>query len=79
MLEGLRVDALGMNCGLGPKQMKPIFEKMAKLSSLPLVITPNAGLPRTENGKTVYDVDPEEFAADVEEIIRIMNGFEDNK
>ena len=71
MLEGLRIDALGMNCGLGPKQMKPIFEKMAKLSSLPLVITPNAGLPRTENGKTVYDVDPEEFAADVEEIIRM--------
>lgn len=71
MLEGLRVDAFGMNCGLGPKQMKPIFEKMAKLSSLPLVITPNAGLPRTENGKTVYDVDPEEFAADVEEIIRM--------
>ncbi len=71
MLEGLRVDALGMNCGLGPKQMKPIFEKMAELSSLPLVITPNAGLPRTENGKTVYDVDPEEFAADVEEIIRM--------
>ncbi len=71
MLEGLRVDALGMNCGLGPKQMKPIFEKMVKLSSLPLVITPNAGLPRTENGKTVYDVDPEEFATDVEEIIRM--------
>ena len=71
MLEGLRIDALGMNCGLGPKQMKPIFEKMAKLSSLPLVITPNAGLPRTENGKTVYDVDPEEFAADVEEIIHM--------
>lgn len=71
MLEGLRIDALGMNCGLGPKQMKPIFEKMAKLSSLPLVITPNAGLPRTENGKTIYDVDPEEFAADVEEIIRM--------
>ena len=71
MLEGLRVDAFGMNCGLGPKQMKPIFEKMAKLSSLPLVITPNAGLPRTENGKTVYDVDPEEFATDVEEIIRM--------
>ena len=71
MLEGLRIDALGMNCGIGPKQMKPIFEKMTKLSSLPLVITPNAGLPRTENGKTVYDVDPEEFAADVEEIIRM--------
>lgn len=71
MLEGLRVDAIGMNCGLGPKQMKPIFEKMAGYASIPLVITPNAGLPRTENGKTVYDVTPEEFAADVEEIIQM--------
>lgn len=71
MLEGLRVDAIGMNCGLGPKQMKPIFEKLEKVASVPLVITPNAGLPRTENGKTVYDVTPEEFAGDVEEIIRL--------
>ena len=69
LLEGLRVDAIGMNCGLGPKQMKPIFEKMARCASIPLVITPNAGLPRSANGKTVYDVTPEEFAEDVEEII----------
>lgn len=68
MLEGLRVDAIGMNCGLGPKQMKPIFERMAKYASVPLVINPNAGLPRTEDGKTVYDVDPTEFAEDMEEL-----------
>ena len=49
LLEGLRVDAVGMNCGLGPKQMKPIFAKMAECASIPLVISPNAGLPRTEN------------------------------
>lgn len=71
MLEGLRVDAIGMNCGLGPKQMKPIFETMARYASIPLVITPNAGLPRSENGKTVYDVGPEEFAEDMEEIINM--------
>ncbi len=71
LLEGLRVDAIGMNCGLGPKQMKPIFEKMAKYASVPLVITPNAGLPRSEGGKTVYDVGPEEFAEDMEEIINM--------
>lgn len=71
LLEGLRVDAIGMNCGLGPKQMKPIFETMARYASIPLVITPNAGLPRSENGKTVYDVGPEEFAEDMEEIINI--------
>lgn len=71
LLEGLRVDAIGMNCGLGPKQMKPIFETMARYASIPLVITPNAGPPRSENGKTVYDVGPEEFAEDMEEIINI--------
>ena len=71
LLEGLRVDAIGMNCGLGPKQMKPIFETMARYASSPLVITPNAGLPRSENGKTVYDVGPEEFAEDMEEIINM--------
>lgn len=71
LLEGLRVDAFGMNCGLGPKQMKPIFETMARYASIPLVITPNAGLPRSENGKTVYDVGPEEFAEDMEEIINM--------
>ena len=63
LLEGLGVDALGMNCGLGPKQMRPIFRKLREVSSLPLIVNPNAGLPRSENGKTVYDVGPEEFAA----------------
>lgn len=62
LLEGLGADAFGMNCGLGPKQMKPIFERLAKSASIPLIINPNAGLPRSENGKTVFDVDPSEFA-----------------
>ena len=62
LLEGLRVDAIGMNCGLGPKQMKPIFERMSACASVPLVISPNAGLPHTENGRTVFDVSDEAFA-----------------
>ena len=65
LLEGLRHNTLGMNCGLGPKQMKPIFERLAKSASIPLIINPNAGLPRSENGKTVFDVDPAEFAEDM--------------
>ncbi len=69
LLEGLRVDAIGMNCGLGPKQMKPIFAKMAEYASVPLVISPNAGLPRTEHGRTVFDVTPEEFAEDMAELV----------
>ena len=69
LLEGLRVDAIGMNCGLGPEQMKPIFAKMAACASVPLVISPNAGLPRTENGRTVFDVTPEAFAEDMAELV----------
>ncbi len=69
LLEGLRVDAMGINCGLGPKQMKPIFERLIERSSIPLIINPNAGLPRNEGGKTVYDVGPEEFAQDVKGLV----------
>lgn len=75
LLEGLRVDALGINCGLGPKQMKPIFERLARFASVPLIIMPNAGLPRVENGRTVYDVDPVEFAEDMAEIIAMGAWF----
>ncbi len=63
LLEGLRVDALGLNCGLGPKQMLPFLEEIRSICSLPVILNPNAGLPREENGVTVFDVGPEEFAA----------------
>ena len=62
LLEGLRVDAIGLNCGLGPVQMLPILKELSAISSLPLILNPNAGLPREENGVTVFDVGPEEFA-----------------
>ena len=62
MLEGLRVDALGVNCGLGPKQMHPIIKRLTEVCSLPIIVNPNAGLPRSENGKTVFDIEPEAFA-----------------
>jgi len=63
LLEGLKVDAIGLNCGLGPREMAPFMEKLLELSSLPIILNPNAGLPREEQGKTVFDVGPEEFAA----------------
>ena len=62
MLEGLGVDALGMNCGMGPDLMIPMVERLVEVASVPIVINPNAGLPRTEGGKTVFDVTPEEFS-----------------
>ena len=71
MLEGLKVDALGVNCGLGPKQMKPIVEKLVKVTSVPVIVNPNAGLPRSENGQTVFDVGPDEFAMDMAKIAEL--------
>lgn len=70
LLEGLRVDAVGINCGLGPKQMIPILEEFRKYSSLPVIVKPNAGLPKQKNGETYYDVEPEEFAETMKEIVQ---------
>ena len=63
MLEGLRVDGLGVNCGMGPEQMIPIVQQLVETASVPVLVNPNAGLPRSENGRTVYDVDSDTFAA----------------
>ncbi len=62
LLEGLGVTALGMNCGRGPEAMLPLVEELRACSSLPLIVNPNAGLPRMCDGKTVFDVEPEAFA-----------------
>lgn len=68
LLEGLGVDALGMNCGLGPIQMKGIMSELVSCTSLPIIVNPNAGLPKNINGKTVYDITPLEFAETMKEI-----------
>ncbi len=69
LLEGLRVDAYGMNCSLGPRQMKVVAEEMLQYSSLPLIVSPNAGLPRSESGETVYEIDAEEFSEVMKEMV----------
>lgn len=69
ILEGLGVDAIGINCSLGPKQMMPIVEKLCKYSSTPVFVCPNAGLPREENGRTVFDVGADEFAMLVKKFV----------
>ena len=68
LLEGLGVNALGVNCSLGPEQMLPIAQRLVNAASIPVIVNPNAGLPRVEDGKTVYDVGPEEFAGIMEQI-----------
>lgn len=69
LLEGLRVDALGINCGMGPQQMIPILQEIARYTSLPIIVKPNAGLPKQKNGETYYDVVPELFAKALQEVV----------
>lgn len=66
LLEGLGVDAIGMNCSLGPAQMAEILPDFLTYASVPIAVNPNAGLPRSENGRTFYDVTPERFASYME-------------
>ena len=62
MLEGMGADAIGVNCSLGPKALAPVVEEYLRYASVPVLLKPNAGLPQVVDGKTFYDVSPEEFA-----------------
>ncbi len=68
LLEGLGVDAFGANCSFGPDMMLPIAKKLLSVSSTPIVMNPNAGLPTVVNGKTVYTTTPTEFAGYIREM-----------
>ncbi|WP_061309421.1 homocysteine S-methyltransferase family protein [Clostridium botulinum] len=77
-LEGLGVDALGVNCSLGPNELGDIVDEIIKYSSIPIMVQPNAGLPTVKKGKTIYNIKPKEFAAFqriiVEKGVRIVGG-----
>lgn len=61
-LEALGVDALGINCSLGPKELVPLVEQIVNIASIPVLIQPNAGLPTMKDGKAIYNITEEEFA-----------------
>ena len=70
LLEGLGADAIGMNCSLGPRQMVGIVPKLVSRCSVPVIVNPNAGLPKSVDGKTVYDVDADEFSDIMTDIVK---------
>ena len=78
MLEGMGVDALGANCSLGPKQLRGVILELLENSSVPVVLKPNAGLPKSVNGQTVYDVKENDFAEEVADLVakgvRVIGG-----
>ena len=64
------MDALGINCGLGPRQMLPILKEICRHASIPVIVKPNAGLPKQRGQETYYDVTPELFAGWMQEIVK---------
>lgn len=62
VLQGLGVDAIGINCSLGPKEIEPILDEVLKISKVPVMVQPNAGLPCLSHGEAVFKVSPKEFA-----------------
>ena len=55
VLEGLRVDAIGLNCGLGPQPMVSLVQQLRRATSLPILVNPKAGLPR-ETGVCLWNL-----------------------
>lgn len=75
---GLGVDAIGVNCSLGPKQLLPIVKKITKMATIPVIVQANAGLPNIIDEQAYYDIDEKEFYSGVVEFInsgaRIIGG-----
>lgn len=71
LLEGMGADAIGVNCSFGPDALSPVVEKYLEFASLPVILKPNAGLPRMEGGETLYDLSIEDFADSVANLVKL--------
>lgn len=69
VLQDLGIDVLGVNCSLGPAQMIPIVKEILRYSHIPVLVQPNAGLPRLSRGETIFDVDIPQFIEAMEEMM----------
>ena len=70
LIEGMGADAIGVNCSLGPKQLKSVVEELLEVCSVPVLVKPNAGLPQTD-GESTYS----EFAEYMAEFAVKAQGF----
>lgn len=62
VLQSLGADAVGVNCSAGPEEMIPLVKAMKEYANVPIIAKPNAGIPVLQDGKTIYPMEPEEFA-----------------
>lgn len=75
VLAAMGVDAVGLNCSTGPDKMGELVQKMLDVTDIPIIVKPNAGLPKMVNGETVYDMGPEEFAAETAKLVEMGAGI----
>lgn len=69
ILEAMGANIIGANCSLGPAQILPIVEELARSTSLPISVQPNAGMPELIDGKTVFPMSPEELGKWAEKLL----------
>lgn len=69
VLQGMGIDAFGLNCSAGPAEMLPQIKRLREFSRVPLIVKPNAGMPEIQDGKTVYNCTPEQFVELIPEFL----------
>lgn len=69
VLEPLNINAIGANCSMGIEGIDFISDQFLKYSKLPIIIKPNAGIPRKVNGENIYDIPPLEFSLHIKKIV----------
>lgn len=71
IMQGMGIDAFGLNCSTGPGEMLGQARRLCDLAEVPIAIKPNAGLPKTINGETIYDCPPDEFVRHTKEFAEL--------
>ena len=69
-VQAMGADVVGLNCSSGPDEMTPWINQLLELSTLPVSMLPNAGLPSNVDGKAVYKMGPQEFAEKVSAFVK---------
>jgi len=69
-LAPLGISAFGLNCATGPLEMEPYIARLANISAIPIVVSPNAGIPKIKDGRAFYDLTPEEFAGSLADFVK---------
>ncbi len=75
VLQSLGADAVGVNCSAGPETLVSVIQRMTQVAEIPVIAKPNAGLPSLEDGKTVYNMTPQEFAHHMEKLVEAGAGI----